>query len=202
MRPEDFTGDMRDSFEAHSQLFWYNANRDQPKFPKFLAQAEAERTPEAIQARELFFQARRKWKAAEPARNIVQIYDQAIPIWLGVLERFPEHRKHREVQEFTYRHQMKYLDLVVDRRNAQRLTMIKMEDLLYQRQLDLKQLLLVADWLAQGAQRPAGQGSWLPPGHLLTPGRLLEPPKGPFDRFILPETFQRVRGIPDTDDFN
>ncbi|MFN3347020.1 MAG: hypothetical protein ACK42E_04335, partial [Candidatus Bipolaricaulaceae bacterium] len=44
---------LRDSFEAHYQLWWYYEHRRQTNFPRLYAQAEAERTPEAITARAL-----------------------------------------------------------------------------------------------------------------------------------------------------
>src|SRR5262249_32824365 len=66
LRPEDFDGEMRKSFEAHYQYVWYHNLRDLTNFPTFVAQARGESDPEAIAARELFFQAIRKRKADAP----------------------------------------------------------------------------------------------------------------------------------------
>jgi hypothetical protein len=208
LRPADFSEDMRSSFEAHSQLYWYHENRKLSNFPTFYHRAEAERTAEAILAREVFFKARRLRKAAGPSDEILRLYTLAIPLWKGVLNKYPEFRKIREVQEFTYRRQATLIDLQLEKNDAQLRRLLRLQEGLELNKVDLKQVLLVADFLQQGALRPAGATSWLPSGAVFRKGPTFERPQGPFDGvaddrrpYLTPEAIHSARANPDPDDF-
>jgi hypothetical protein len=206
LRADDFTGEMRQSFEAHYQLVWYEKNRQLGNFPHFLAQAEGESDPDAIAARELFFQAIRRRKADAPADEVRRLYEEAFPKWLGVLNRYPDFRADLDVQELNYRLQYRYLDVVLEKQDSALRRVLRLQDHLEQRRTSLKQLLLLPDFLGQGAVRAT---PWMPPFHLLAPGNLFERPKGPFDGlapdgkpYISPLAVQRGKSRLDLDEMH
>jgi hypothetical protein len=210
LTPEDFEGDMRASFEAHAQLYWYHTNRSAHiRFGHHYAEAVAESDPEAIQARELFYQARQKRKAAALDRDILDIYEKAFPIWKGVLRRYRDFRKDQDVQEFTYRQQMRYFDLMLEKQNPELKRAIGLQDELEQRKIDLKKLILVTDLLGHGAARPGISPMWPTPGHCFMARPLIELPPGPFDGIdddgqplIGHEAIQRAKFRIDPDEVN
>ena len=181
LRPEDFQGELRDSFEAHYQLWWYHKNREMTSFARLYAQAQAESTPDAIEARELFYEIRRKQRAAEPNEEILRLYEEALPRWKRVLHQFADFRADPAEQMFAYKQQTRYLALILEKRGPAFRHLLALQDALQQKNVDLKVLLLCQDWLAQGAGRLPGGAGWLPPGHLLVAGPLVEMPRGPFE---------------------
>jgi hypothetical protein len=206
----DFEGEMRSSFDAHSRLYWYHANRNTYiRFGHFYAEAVAESDPEAIQARELFYEARQKRKAAALDREILDIYERAFPIWQRVLRRYRDFRKDPDVQEFTCRQQMRYFDLMLEKQNPELKRAIGLQDELEQKKVDLKKLILVTDLLGHGAARPAVCPLWPPPGHCFMTRALIELPPGPFDGvdddgqpLIGAEAIQRAKFRIDPDEVN
>src|SRR5262249_30008137 len=52
LRPDDFDGELRESFQAHHKWVWYHRDRDETRYAHFRAQAEGETEPDAIAARE------------------------------------------------------------------------------------------------------------------------------------------------------
>ena len=208
LRPEDFEGDMRAAFEAHVRLANREYLRGLTRFPHFYAQAEAMKDPQAVQARALFFQARRKRQAADPNAEIRQLYEQAFPIWREVLLRYPDFRHDLEAQQFTYRIQQRYLDVVLESRGSPLKQALAVQDKLEDKKVDFKQLLLVLDLLGQGAQRPPVPVAYLPPPAYFAPGKLIEAPQVPFDGlapdgqpFISPEAVRKVRNRIDYDEW-
>jgi hypothetical protein len=198
LRPEDFSGEMRQAFEAHAQLFWYQGNRKTlTNYPQFYFQAEAEMDPQAVQARDLFFQARRKRKAAEPGEELER-YEKAIPLWKGVLNRYPDYRSDLFLQEFTWRVQHRYLELLMERQSPQARNLLALQTALEGKNSDVKALLLLPDFSRAAL---LGPGFFcLPSGHLLIPGKLVEAPRGPFDElppdgkpYITPGAIDRAR---------
>lgn len=221
LRPEDFDGPMRASFTAHYELVWYHRNRGSllTNYAHFLAQAEAEKDPDAIAARELFFRAIRRRKEAAPAAEVRALYEQAFPLWLAVLERYPDFRNDLNVQELNYRLQYRYLHVVLDQQGAHGRGLFALQEHLEgkrtsQEHLEgkrtsLKDLLLLVDLFGQGAARPVGATLLVPAAHLSGPGPLLERPKGPFDRpakdgkpYITPQAAQQARTRLDLDDLH
>jgi len=208
VKAEDFDGELRASFEAHVRLANYFYRRGLTRFPHFYAQAEAMKDPQAIQARALFFQARRKRQAADPTAEIRQLYEQAFPIWHEVLLRYPDFRRDREAQQFTYRVRMRYLDLVLESRGSPLKQALALQEKLEDKKADLKQLLLVLDLLGQGAMRPPLPVGYLPPPALFAPGKLVAAPQTPFDGlapdgqpYFGPDAIRRVRGRLDYDEW-
>jgi hypothetical protein len=210
LMPEDFEGHMRASFEAHARLYWYHTNRSAHiRFGHHYAEAVAQSDPDAIQARELFYQARQKRKAAALDREILDIYEKAFPIWKGVLRRYRDFRKDQDVQEFTYRQQMRFFDLMLEKQNPELKKAIGLQDELEQRKVDLKKLILVIDLLGHGAARPALCPLWPLPGHCFMTRPLIELPPGPFDGIdddgqplIGHEAIQRAKFRIDPDEVN
>jgi hypothetical protein len=210
LTPEDFEGEMRASFEAHARLYWYQTNRSTHiRFGHFYAEAVAESDPQAIQARELFYEARQKRRAAALDREILDVYEKAFPIWKSVLQRYRDFRKDQDVQEFTYRQQMRYFDLMLEKQNPELKRAIGLQDELEQRKVDLKKLILVTDLLGHGAARPALCPLWPLPGHCFMARPLIELPPGPFDGIdddgqplIGHEAIQRAKFRIDPDEVN
>lgn len=207
--PADFEGGMRASFEAHAELYWYNHYRKLIHFGPAFAEATAQSDSEAVQARELFYQARQKRKAAALDREIMDIYARAFPIWERVLRRHRDFRKDQDVQEFTYRQQMRYFDVLLETQNPELKKGIVLQDWLEEKRVDLKKLVLVIDLLGQGAVRPPLASCWLPPGHCFGPGKLIELPRGPFDAldndgqpFFSREAIERATKRIDPDEVN
>jgi hypothetical protein len=211
LRPEDFDGAMRASFTAHYELWWYRNNSGPllTNYDHFLAQAEAEKDPDAIAARELFFQAIRRRKEAAPASEVRALYEKAFPLWIGVLERYPEFRADVNVQELNYRLQYRYLHVVMDQQAAHGRGLFALQEHLEGKRASLKELLLAVDLFGQGALRPPMPAPVLPSGYLFDPTPLIERPKGPFDRlsksgkpFITPQAAQQARTRLDLDDLH
>ncbi|MBL8792546.1 MAG: hypothetical protein JNM56_01445, partial [Planctomycetia bacterium] len=174
-RAEDFQGPLRASYEAHMQLWWYHENRQRCMFPRHYPQSQAEASREAIEARELLFQARRKHRTAAPLDEVLRDYERALPLWKEVLVKNPEFRADLLVQEYTYRIQERYLNLVVDKRGPAYRQLLALQDRLASRGMDLKALLAMQDSLAFGASPSLGAVCW---GQT---GPALAAPRGPFD---------------------
>jgi hypothetical protein len=206
-RPEDFQGPLRVSYEAHMQLWWYVENRQRCVFPRHYPQSQAEATREAIEARELLYQARRKHRAAEALDDVLRLYERALPLWKQVLLRHPEFRADLFIQEYTYRIQERYLNLLVEKKGPEFRKLLVLQDGLANRRLDLKQLLALQDCLAFGANRVPGVMTCLPSLRWGQPGEAVEAPRGPFDElppdgqpFISGEAIKRALARPDFDD--
>lgn len=204
--PPDFTGDMRNSFEAHYQLVWYERNRSLTRFPYFFSQAEAEKTDGAIKARKLFYEARRGTrKFGKLPAEVLPLYEQAIPLWKALLLASPEYRKDVDVQEFTYRIQTRYLELLLENHGRDFKVLLAMQDWLAQKKLP-PELILFTD-LADGIGRGNSAMSFREPlRYLLMKGQLVGRPKGPFDMvvdgqpLITPHAIQRARTRPDIEE--
>jgi len=111
LRPEDFPPEMREAFDAHRQLYWYQEQRRLTNFTHFQAQAKAEGTKKGIQARKLFHQARRAHAAAEDGEARV-LYEKGIELWKQLLDEMDDFRADKQNQEDTYKLQWEYLRLL------------------------------------------------------------------------------------------
>lgn len=170
LRPDLRAGGMGESFDAHRHLYWYDYWRDleQTNFPRFFHQTRVEMMPDAIEARKRFYQADELRKRGEPAEVILPVVEQAFAKWRPILLKNPEFRRIVTVQDETYERQLAYQQLVQELHGT-----------------ELKQLLVLQDFLAQAAFRPAGVTLWLPPAQLL-PRRILPAflVRGPFDNMV------------------
>lgn len=127
---------MGDSFDAHRRLYWYRENREFTSFPRFLHEAEANSSPEALKGRKHIFQAE-QWlnryripgREREPAPALRE-YEQAIPLWRSVLLQHREFSRSVLVQEEAVHLQDQYRVLVQEVRRP-----------------ELKQLLVLQDYL-------------------------------------------------------
>jgi hypothetical protein len=141
----------------------YEHNRQMTNFPHHYHKALVEKTPEAITARRVFFKADQLRKHGDRELALEEYEKQeAFPAWKKILLANKEFRQDVDVQEDTYIMQRKYLAVLRDKRLP-----------------TLRQLLLVQEFLSQGAiAPPAGQLAWLPI-HVLPTMRV--PLQGPFD---------------------
>jgi hypothetical protein len=170
LRPDQRDGGVGESFDAHRHLYWYGYWRDQEQtnFPRFFHQTRVEMTPEVIEVRKRFYEVDQLLKRGEPAEAIVPLYERAFAKWRPVLLKNPEFRRIVTIQNETYERQVAYQQLVQELYGT-----------------EFKQLLVLQDFLAQLALRPAGVPLWLPPAQLL-PRRTLPASivQGPFDNMV------------------
>jgi hypothetical protein len=110
---------MQASWKAHQKLFWKESVGQMTNFPGHHAAAEAERTPEAVLARKLFFKAERLRRFENDPEQALEYYAQAWPVWLTVLVRHPQFAAQSTVQEDFYELQLKHLRLVQNQRGRE-----------------------------------------------------------------------------------
>ncbi len=101
---------MKDSMAANKKLGASQRNRNLTNFDVHLAQANAERQAQTLQARKLFFQAE-QWRALGDPVKALAIYEEAWPLWIQVLVAHPEFANLFTLQEDTYDLQINYLIL-------------------------------------------------------------------------------------------
>jgi hypothetical protein len=119
--------------------------------------AEVERTPEAVQARRVFYQADRLRRTGERARAL-QMYEDPAAFgppstwdkskatgWKRVLMKYPDFRYDLDQQEDSYTTQRRYLNLVRDLRLSQ-----------------IRPLLVAQDFIALGTMAPGAERLRLP----------------------------------------
>lgn len=201
LKPEDFDGEMRESFIAHYKWVWYHNNAGLTRCGHFIAQAEAEKDPDAIAARAQFFEAIRRRKAAAPRDEVRRLYEAGFAKWLSVLDRYPVFRRDLDVQELNYRLQYRYLETLTDNQDPKQRAVRAVQEHLEKSQTNTKQLMLAPEMMAQLGASPAGPSLWL---NVLTPGKLFERPKGPFDGkdYISPPAVERGRMRLDLDELH
>jgi hypothetical protein len=201
LKPEDFDGELRESFIAHYKSVWYQHNASLTRCGHFIAQAEAEKDPDAIAARALFFEAIRRRKAAAPVEEVRRLYEAGFAKWLPVLDRYPLFRRDLDVQELNFRLQYRYLATLTDNQDPKQQALRAVQEHLEKNQTNTKQLMLVPEIMAQLSASPAGPLLWL---NMLAPGTLFERPKGPFEGkdYISPEAVRRGRTRLDLDELH
>jgi hypothetical protein len=117
LRPEYRGGGVGESFDAHRRLHYYTATRTMTNCGNFLAVADVERLPLAVEARRLFFHG--KQLAAQAARaQALQLYEKALPLWVDLLMDHPDFRHVEDIQMETYEKELRYLRLVQQQRAA------------------------------------------------------------------------------------
>jgi hypothetical protein len=190
-RPEALEKGVADGLRAHRQLAFRSQNLMMTNFAHHYYRADAERDPQAVQARKLMFEAEQLRKAAEPERAI-ETYEKGFALWRDLLgrERYRDFRNDSFTQEETWETQYHYLELVREHRGVQ-----------------LRPALEVAGVLSEAA---AGLSASAFPGQLglgllyglVTDQRTLPlPVLGPFDGtdrngqpWVTPDVVQTVRG--------
>jgi hypothetical protein len=130
--PTPRSGKLAESYRAADRLRWQNSYRHLTNFAAHLGETDGERTPEAVLARKLFFEADRLRRAEQAPEQALELYEEAMPIWTDVLLQNQSFRKITSVQEDTYEIQLYYL----------RLLQLKGEDLLRPLTLGTAQLAL------------------------------------------------------------
>jgi hypothetical protein len=81
-------------------------------FDALFRQCEVERTPEAVAARQAIFKANRLRLAAARLSALRVYREEAMPLWLDLLLRYPEFRNISTIQEETYELQVDYFEMV------------------------------------------------------------------------------------------
>lgn len=128
---------LKEAFDAHQRLNNARGNRMLTNYDALLGESEAKSTPQAVAALKLFHIAEEWRKKAPPVtmvfyeRNeqtnqyeektvpLLQVYDRAIELWLGVLLRFPNARQIQTLQEDTYEMQLKFIRYFQDEKADQ-----------------------------------------------------------------------------------
>jgi hypothetical protein len=120
-RPEHRKTDsaMYKSWKAHQKLFWRVATAVMTNYEGHLRTAEAERTPEAVMARKLFYRAERLRRFENDPEQALALYEQGWPLWLAVLTRYPGYTVQSTNQEDLYEMQLKHLRLAQNQRASQ-----------------------------------------------------------------------------------
>ena len=188
LREDTLSPDMRASYLAHKQVFFYGQDRQMTNFGHHYFQAMAEKDPETVKARKLLYEAERLRKAAEPG-PAMQTYQEAFALWKKQLEQYRDFHDDSMIQEETYEAQLHYLDLVQEHRGEQ-----------------LRPALMVQDLLAElsvgpgGGSLPAQVAAGFVHGFVNNTRALPLPIVGPFDgtdsqgvAWIAPETKADVR---------
>jgi hypothetical protein len=85
---------------AQENLRWMEGNRMMTNYPEFIAQCDAERTPETVTARKKFYQAERLRQQDDSLA--LAIYREAIEDWTDVMLRFPTFARAQDIQEDSY----------------------------------------------------------------------------------------------------
>jgi hypothetical protein len=97
-----------DSFRAHKRLLYAGLyGLAMTNFPEHLTQTDAERDPETVMARKLFYQAERFRRAEDPERAI-PLYQQAWKLWTQVFLAHPKFAQNSLVLEDLYETQIRY----------------------------------------------------------------------------------------------
>jgi len=111
--PEQWQQDpeMKASFEAHSQLYWYNSERQLTNFAYFYFRSQVEQEEQTIAIRRAFFEAEQLRKAAN-REQALQKYTDALQKWTALLLTHEGFRRDLNVQEDTFEVVVKYLDLI------------------------------------------------------------------------------------------
>lgn len=141
---EQLDEELRDSEQAHAQLYWYAHERNLTNFPYFYYRCQVEVDPRAIDVRKAFFEADQLRKAAN-REQAMEKYAEAIKNWATILAGHDEFRHNLLVQEDTYETVYRYLDLVQERYGK-----------------EFRDLLVMQDLLSQGAARPPLAAVWMP----------------------------------------
>jgi hypothetical protein len=141
----DYDKEMRDSYKAHVQLSWYDYMRELTNFPYFFARSLVESDSEAVKARKIFFEAEQLRKAGDRPLAMAR-YVEAFPKWRDLMLAHPDYSRNETQQEDLYEFVLRYLDLVQETYGKR-----------------LKTMVIVQDFLMQGANRPPIPVGWLPP---------------------------------------
>ncbi len=128
------------------ERFRYEGDRSLSNYPHFYFTSDVERMPEAITARKNFFRAEQMHHAGDDDQAM-EVFEQpeALATWKKLLLDHPEWRADWETQEEAYMLQWKYSRLLRSRREPA-----------------LKQLLVMQDFLTQGAEAAPGPHLWVP----------------------------------------
>ncbi|MCI0639178.1 MAG: hypothetical protein L0Y70_08890 [Gemmataceae bacterium] len=92
---------MRESVHNHLMLYWSASYRNTTNYDGQMRTAEAERLPETVYARKLFFDAEYQRRFEDPERAL-SLYDEAWPIWIDVVLSNLEFGRISTVQEDVY----------------------------------------------------------------------------------------------------
>jgi len=111
--PEQWQQDpeMKASFLAHSQLYWYNSERQLTNFAYFYFRSQVEQEEQTIAIRKAFFEAEQLRKAAN-REQALEKYSDALQKWATLLLAHEGFRRDSNVQEDTFEIVVKYLDLI------------------------------------------------------------------------------------------
>jgi hypothetical protein len=118
--------EMRGSWNAHQKLYWRKAISHLTNFGGHLSATDAERSAESVLARKLFFHAERQRRFEVDPEQSLALYEQAWPIWLGVLARHPRFAEQSTNQEDMYEFQLKHLLRLLQNQRATQIKAVTM----------------------------------------------------------------------------
>jgi hypothetical protein len=111
LRSDDQNSEVGKGWEAHHRLIWSLQNRGMTNFDNNYSNADAQRSPEAVHALKLFFQADRLRRQGEAPETALARYEEAWPFWIDVLLQHPAFARNQIAQEDMYDIFMKQLRL-------------------------------------------------------------------------------------------
>jgi len=109
LRPEWRTGQIGESYDAHTKLRMSNYYRRLSNFDGFFFQAEGERDPITVSARKLLFYAERIRKRGVPTELMLREYENAWPLYLLACLKYPQFAQVSSMQEEFYEFYQHYL---------------------------------------------------------------------------------------------
>jgi hypothetical protein len=144
--PRELVGtDFEPSYLAHLRLYWCDRYRQQSNFPYFFAKSQVESDPATVRLRKTIFEAEQLRKGAE-RELALEKYRQALPVLQNVLLGHPDFGHNQLVAEDSYAIALDARQLFLE---------------LYGKRV--RELGVMANFLAQGAFRPAMPMPWIPP---------------------------------------
>jgi hypothetical protein len=113
LRPNQVPAGLGPGYDAYRALYWGTVNARTANFESRLAEAEAERDPDAVKAHKLFFEADRLRRFEDAPEQALEKYEEALPLWLDVMLRYPKFRRDNgSMQEDVYEIELKYSRLL------------------------------------------------------------------------------------------
>jgi hypothetical protein len=120
-RPDALEPQLAQSLLAHRQLAFRNQNLMMTNFAHHYYKADAERDPQAVQARKLVFEAEYQRAKLAEYEKAIETYQKAFDLWKDLLsrERYRDFRNDSSTQEEIWEAQYRYLQLVREQHGVQ-----------------------------------------------------------------------------------
>ncbi len=112
LRSDQYQGEMAESFDAHTKLFWNVSYRSMTNFDAHFEQSRGEMSPVTVHARKRLYQADRYRKLLESIDQAISAYEEAWPLWIQACIENPRFSQVSNVQEDAYELLIQHMRLV------------------------------------------------------------------------------------------